>query len=184
MAINLVLTGSHGVGKTTLAGALATALRGRGSVEVIPETARLLAEKGYLVNDEMNDRGVIAYINMYLKNTRCTTAEYILSDRSIFDLYLYVSNSKTRAVAETTKSMIKELVFLESARVDTYVYVPVEFAMMADGLRPEDEEYRRSIDRSVKDLTRYFSLKCVAVSGSVEQRVHSVLEAVNALGKA
>jgi thymidylate kinase len=48
---HIVITGSHGVGKSTLAQNLVTVLQSRHRVALVRETARQLVERGFEVND-------------------------------------------------------------------------------------------------------------------------------------
>ncbi len=67
---------------------------------------------------------------------------------------------------------------------DLVVYVPVEFPMEKDGVRPESERYRREIDEAILTILTNSKVPYVKVSGTVEERVAQVcreIERVQAL---
>jgi thymidylate kinase len=171
----IVLTGAHGVGKSTLAEALASRLRPTCDVCLIPETARELVRRGLKVNDEMNPEGFIAYIQLYLKMVREAEAEVVIADRSLFDLYLYTHNVGGQ-IPSLYIEMLHELVFAEAKTVDFYVYLPVEFPMQLDEVRRPEAAYQAQIDQDAARLLRYFGMRTVVARGSLAERAALVIE--------
>ncbi len=179
MTTKIVITGAHGVGKTSLAQSVFEAIRERHKASLIPETARLLVQKGYEVNDKINEDGVVAYLDIYLENNRRSRCEIVISDRSIFDLYLYVHELRSVKLKKTYVDLVEELVFSEIGSVDAYMYVPIEFEMTADNVRPADIQYQRKIDNDVKKLLKYFGAKNYTISGSLENRKSLILDKID-----
>lgn len=171
----VVLTGTHGVGKSTLAEHLVSVLESSRSVRLIPETARELVRRGIKVNDEMNEDGFVRYVQIYLQAVRESKADIVVADRSLFDLYLYTHNSSDR-IRPLYIEMLRELVFIEAKTVDFYFYMPIEFSMQMDSVRPDDEAYRLQIDRDAVKLLEYFGMRTVTVRGSPSDRVAMVIE--------
>ncbi len=131
----IVVTGTHAVGKTMLCNRLADTLSGTVDVKVIPEMARILIAKGISMNDKASEFGIVSYISEYLKYTRETKATLIVSDRSVFDLFAYISVSRPDDVREEFLKLAEEVVFEEVRRIDAYVYVPIEFEMQLDDVQ-------------------------------------------------
>ena len=171
----IVLTGAHGVGKSTLAEHLVLVFGPTRRIRLIPETARELVRRGHKVADEMNEDGFIAYISLYLKMVRESQADIILADRSLFDLYLYTYNATGRIRASYIE-MLHELVFAEAKTVDFYVYIPVEFPLAMDAVRPPDGTYQLQIDADAARLLKYFGMKTVIARGSLQERAATVIE--------
>ena len=96
----------------------------------------------------------------YLRNSPKTTAELIISDRSVFDLFAYISLSRPDDVRDEFFRLAEEIVFQEVQRVDAYVYVPIEFELQLDDVRPSDTQYQRAVDRKIQDLLGFFELRC------------------------
>ena len=171
----IVLTGSHGVGKSTLAEYLVSVMNESRSVRLIPETARELVRRGFKVNNEMTEEGFITYIHTYLKAVRDCEAELIVSDRSLFDLYLYTHRPSER-IRPLIVEMLEELVFVEARNVDLYVYLPVEFSLPLDEVRPPDEAYQLHIDAEAERLLSYFDARTVVARGTIKERATIVIE--------
>ena len=181
MSTKIVFTGSHGVGKTSLATSVFEALKHRCDTTLTPEMARLLVEMGHEVNDRINEDGVVAYLDLYLRHSRKATGQVILSDRSIFDLYVYTHELSGGRIKATYIDLVKELVFAEVQSVASYIYVPIEFQVQADEVRPGDTAYHRHIDEMVLAQFKYFGAKTMTVTGTLEQRRSQVLEHLNAI---
>ena len=172
--MHIALTGAHGVGKTTLGEVLVSKLASNHSVALIPETARELVRLGLKVNEEMNEEGFISYIQLYLRAVRETNAEIVISDRSLFDLYLYTHRGNN-PIRHSYIEMLYELVFLEASLVDFYVYLPIEFPMMADTIRPPDVSFQKQVDDAAVKLLKEFKMKTVEARGSISDRCATII---------
>lgn len=171
----IVLTGAHGVGKSTLAEHLVSELGHASKAVLVPETARELVRQGFRVNAEMTEEGFISYIQMYLRAVRESEADIVISDRSLFDLYLYTHRSNG-LIRRAYIDMLQELVFIEARLVDFYVYLPIEFPMAVDAVRPPDAAYQTQVDRHAADLLRHFGMRTVVARGSLSERCRTVVE--------
>ncbi len=170
----IVVTGTHAVGKTLLCNRLVETLSSSIDVKMIPEMARILIAKGISMNDKASEFGIVSYVSEYLRYARETTATLVISDRSVFDLFAYISVSRPDDVRDEFLRLAEEVVFQEVRRVDAYIYVPIEFKMQLDDVRPADIQYQRAVDLKVQDLLKFFEARVVTVSGTVEERVASV----------
>lgn len=175
----IVVTGTHSVGKTVLCNQLIEQLSSNQDVRMIPEMARILIAKGIPMNDEVSEFGIVNYILEYLSHSRMIKANLVISDRSVFDLYTYISVSRPSEVRDEFLKLAEEIVYKEVERVETYVYVPIEFEMHVDEVRPSDIAYQKTIDEKVKELLSFFGARVITVSGTVEERVQSVREYLN-----
>jgi hypothetical protein len=110
-----------------------------------------------------------------LQSFRASKAELVISDRSLFDLYLYTHSLEGR-LRPLYIEMLHELVFAEAAQVDVYAYVPIEFEMIVDEVRPADLAYQSAIDADVVRLLQHFSLKTITVRGSLSERTETLIE--------
>lgn len=174
----VVVTGSHSVGKTVLCEALVDSLSKAEHVGFIPEMARVLIAQGIPMNDKVSESGIIAYIVQYLRCRRYAQGKIIVSDRSVFDLYAYISTSRPSDVRDEFVRLTEEVVRAEIATVDLYVYVPVEFAMVLDDVRPAATDYQKLIDATIVLFLRQFEANYITVTGTVEQRVQQIVSAI------
>ena len=62
---------------------------------------------------------------------------------------------------------------LRSAYSDVY-YLPIEFPIVLDGLRPDDPSFQADIDRRILDLLENHDVAYVTITGSVEQRLNAI----------
>jgi predicted ATPase len=175
----IVVTGTHAVGKTVLCNRLAEALSNETDVKKIPEMARILIARGISLNDKASEFGIVSYIAEYLKYMRETKATVVISDRSVFDLFAYISVSRADSVRDEFFRLAEEVVFEEVRRVNAYIYVPIEFEMQLDEVRPADTEYQRTVDITVQSLLKSFGATVLTVSGTVEERVATVKRWLN-----
>ena len=105
-------------------------------------------------------------------------AEHVLSDRSLLDLIPYVRLNDDEKIPDYFVEMLEEVVWRESRFFDVFCYVPIEFPMESDGVRPPDEAYRAAVDTSFVDVMREFGISYVQVGGSVAERTARVVEIV------
>jgi GTPase SAR1 family protein len=175
----IVVTGTHSVGKTLLCNRLVETLSTTTDVKMIPEMARILIAKGISMNDKASEFGIVSYISEYLKYSRETKATLVVSDRSVFDLFAYVSVSRPDDVRDEFLKLAEEVVFQEVSRVNVYVYVPIEFEMQLDDVRPADTQYQQAVDLKVQDLLKFFKATVLTVSGTVEERATAVKRWLN-----
>jgi len=175
----IVITGAHAVGKTSLCNRLVETLSGIYDVKVIPEMARILIAKGIPLNDKASEFSIVSYITEYLRYTRQTVAELIISDRSVFDLFAYISLSRPDNVRDEFFNLAHEIVFQEVQRVDAYIYIPIEFEMQVDDVRPPDTSYQRAVDLKIQDLLLFFGATVLSVSGTTDERAASIKRWLN-----
>ena len=175
----IVVTGSHSVGKTTLCEHLIQELRKtHTSTALIPETARTLIARGMPMNDAVSESGIIHYLIEYLVQTRTNKAQLVISDRSVFDLFAYISCSRDPSVRNEYIQLVEEVVIAEIQRVFTYVYVPIEFPLVNDGIRPDQADYQQLIDTKIRHLLAKYNAKTITVSGSTQQRVNKIVSLI------
>ena len=170
--MRIVIAGSHGTGKTTLAKALAERLNLNYIPDIVREEA---APKGFTINENTPME-----VQMWLVSRQWelekTTPESWIADKSLFDYFIYgglVLEDKN------VKEVIKDIV-RRNAKYDFVFYLPIEFPMERDGLRSPDSKFHEKIDRRFKECLAEFGVKYTVLSGSVEERVN---QAVNCIKK-
>jgi predicted ATPase len=141
---------------------------------MIPEMARILIGRGLPMNDKVSELSIVCYVAEYLKHTRRATADLVISDRSVFDLYAYISHSKSDDVRAEYLEMVREQVADEVDRVHAYIYLPIEFELVADQVRPSDAQYREAIDNNVRRLLKEFGANVLEIGGSLAERTEKL----------
>lgn len=177
MDLRIAIVGSFSTGKTTLAEALAHRL----DLPLLPETAREVVELGFkLDKDATPETETLIFLKQY--NNEISTENFV-GDRSMIDVMAYAGWVLEHQPRRKELALWQECERLAERRMrgnySHVFYLPIEFPIVADGLRPMDPEFQQDIDRRVLDLLRYHDLHYETLKGSVEERleqIDSVLE--------
>jgi thymidylate kinase len=177
--MTIVVTGTHAVGKTSLCNRLVEVLSNKVDVKMIPETARILMARGIPLNDNASEHAIVSYLYEYLRRTRESEASLVISDRSVFDLYAYISVSRAAGVRDEFLKLAEEVVRQEVERVHAYIYVPIESELQVDDVRPADVLYQKAVDDRIRNLLKFFGARVVPVHGTLDERVAQVMQFLN-----
>lgn len=167
--------GAHSTGKTTLLNKIIEK-NNEMKIAKIDEVARKVIDKGYPLNKETMDVSYMYYISKQLEYERkLNNCEFdlLISDRTIIDLLAYTIVNKTYPQSTMTNEfleMLHNLFLLHNNYYDLYVYFPIEFPMVLDTTRPNDEDYRKKIDNTMLKLLNDYDLNYLSVNGSCEER--------------
>lgn len=148
------ISGSHSVGKTTLAERLVEDLNSSMRISLIPEAARILIKKHFFMNQHITEWGIVNYLHHYLCHERLCNLGTTISDRSLIDLLSYLIVNKSSKIRNKYIYLVEEIVFEESKRFDYYFYLPIEFPISCDNVRPFEISYQKKL---TKLLYIYFS---------------------------
>ena len=179
----ITVTGAHGVGKTSLIEEVTAQATNREDISVIREPAREIAKLGFYVNDKISLDGVLEYLGYCLAEVRQVQSKLVLTDRSILDLYAYTRDQFPHRFSYSLEKLIVEQIHAEKHRTRLYVYLPIEFPMEQDELRPADLEYQAYIDGVIQELLGHFRMPTLEVRGSIEERSSKLLEAISSLSE-
>lgn len=180
----IAITGTHGVGKTTLAHSLKSSFEDL-TVVLNCQIARTLIKNGYSLGKEATAESYIQYVIAQLRAEQISEeCDLFISDRTLLDPLAYAIVNREyigSSVPESIIEMLKSIWLLESKQYDLYVFVPIEFDMPADGIRPEGEEYRKKIEAQMYSLLNEYNVNYITVSGTLIDRNTQVYEAINAI---
>jgi len=171
------MTGSHSTGKTTLAHAVTKIIRKRGtsSVGLINEVARRVIAMGFPLNQDATIHSYLHYIWFQLKEERERVEEYVFSDRSLVDLLGYIRTNNDTNIPKYFVSMLEELLWRESTFFDLYCYLPVEFPLEIDHVRPSDVEYQKAVDTNIQQILQEYGLPYECITGPLDERCKKVV---------
>ncbi len=172
----IAIVGSFSTGKTTLAEEAAPKL----GLPLLPEVAREVVELGFkLDKDATVETETLIFLRQW--HNENTHAEFV-GDRSLVDVMAYASwvleNQERRkefALWDTCLDIAKHN--LRSQYTDVF-YLPIEFGIVPDGLRPLDEDFQQDIDRRMVHLLEVNDIQYKTLTGSVEDRMAQLLDAV------
>lgn len=174
--MKIALTGTHGVGKTSLLDQLSsdTAL----NVRITPEVPRIITSS--LSDNEFFRRGnntllkqcMILYGQVVMENSEKHTLT--ICDRTVLDHWAY-----TRCLFENEFPEYLETIFhdLTTAHIKTYdqiFYIPIEFEVEDDGTREGDLKFQREIDSEILRLLKEYSVPYIKITGQIENRLNQI----------
>lgn len=184
----IIFIGAHGTGKSTLAKELSSIL----SMPVVESVAREATKDFKILENECMISSNIP--ERYRKNayqkvlcsmsywdfmrwvgaevpcimTRCPldTIAYAMADDDITD----------HTTSECLKVLQEDDKFRKALESSLFVYLPIEFGIEDDGVRPTDVEFQSRVDEAMHKLMNMFGILPKVVSGTVEERLKSILE--------
>lgn len=166
--MKIAIAGAHGVGKTTFAKALAKRLKLNYIFDVVREEA---VKKGFVIN-ESTPPEVQLWLVCRQWELEKTTPESWIADKSLFDYLVY---GEIVLKDDNFKKIIRKIV-KRNARYDPVFYLPIEFPMELDGVRSEDENFQKEVDRRYRKTLKELGIKYIILSGSPEERINQALE--------
>lgn len=164
----IVIVGSFSTGKTTLAEILARRL----DLPLLPETAREVVELGFnLDKDATPETETLIFLKQY--NNELSTPEFV-GDRSLIDVMAYARWVLDNQPRSKESALWDECEKLAEARLRTsyshVFYLPIEFPIVLDGLRPDDPAFQLDIDNRIQVLLKGRGISHETVTGSIEER--------------
>lgn len=184
--MNIALTGSHSTGKTTL---LNEVVRRNNKYKIvsITETARIVIEKGFPMAKDATVDSYINYVNEQLKselNTSKIKYDILISDRTILDAVAYSQVNKKLTndpyIPTYVIEMLEKVWLIEKEFYDFYVYCPVEYPLIFDGVRDADCVYQKTVSAQLKILLEKNNIKHYVISGNVDQRHDALVKIIEA----
>jgi nicotinamide riboside kinase len=171
--VKIAFVGSFSTGKTTLANLFAR----EWDYPLLPEVARQVVELGFPL-DQSATAETEALI--FLKQWRAEMShERFVADRSIYDVLAYADWVMENQDGDRKENHLwyesREIATYDlRARYDHVFYLPVEFPIVLDGLRPDDPAFQADIDRRIRHLLETADVSFHTLTGSVEQRQDQV----------
>lgn len=179
MTTRILFTGAQGTGKTSVMNVLPC------SIQQVRNITRTVAKNNNLsINTESSDESQAAIFNAYLK--ALSRDDFFVSERSLLDVFAYTlyQSSIGKCSGGLVRSQERELkTFVQKHKNDVYVYFPIEFDPVADGVRSVDKEYQKAIDWYIQDNLKALKINYIQVTGTVEERKKQVEELIKKYNK-
>lgn len=181
--MRLVVIGSHGTGKTTLLNEMMDHANTFGvSSPFIDHVfksglTRQLKADGFAVNEDAGDSTQIAAMNMHFKNK---VYGNMISDRSAIDCFCYTTHlyKQGKLSAECWDLQYAQMISLIST-YDYIFYIKPEFAVIQDDVRPACTDFQAAIADEFEFIIDALSIPVIPLSGTVEQRLATILAMVS-----
>ena len=166
--MKIALAGSHGVGKTKLAKALAKKLGFNYIHDIVREEA---LPKGFVINENTPPE-VQLWLVMRQWELENTTPEGWVADKCLIDYLIYGS---IVLKDEEVKAVIEDIV-KRNAKYDFVFHLPIEFPMEHDGKRSDDPKFQKQVDILYRKYLKENHIDYIVLSGLVKERVVQALK--------
>ena len=177
--MKVAFVGSFSTGKTTLANLFAK----EWDYPLLPEVAREVVELGFPLDQNATAETETL---IFLKQWRAESShEHFVADRSIYDVLAYadwvMEHEREPRKEDHLWAEAREIALMDlRARYDHVFYLPIEFPLVLDRLRPDDPAFQGDIDRRIRNLLETADVSFHTLSGSVAERQEQVRKTVGA----
>ena len=168
--------GTMSVGKTTIVNALRELPEFK-EYEFKTERSKYLRDLGIPLNTDSTLKGQFVFL---AERASELFHDNIITDRTIIDVMAF-----TRLAESIPYYIADEICQAASHLIKEYDYIfyisPKGVEIEDNGVRTTDAEYRREVDKEIKDLLSKYGHKnqrIVKLTGSVEERVQKVKQAL------
>lgn len=168
--MKIIFTGAQGTGKTSVMDALPDSL-----YKIKGVTRKVITEKNLTINEYSDNCSQKHIFDAY--EQKLTVNDNYIAERGLIDVYAYtLSRVKagrcSQTLAETQLSKIEKF---NSKNPDAvYIYFPIEFEIVEDGVRSLDKEFQKEIDDIIHNTLISSNCNFLRISGSVEERAKQI----------
>ncbi|MNK18880.1 hypothetical protein D3C87_370950 [compost metagenome] len=169
--MKIAITGSHGVGKTTLAEKILESLPG---YLFIPEPYVQLEEKGYSFYETPHPEDFSVQLHHSVEQIDIDEPDVIF-DRCPLDLLAYLYETGGTKASQNFYTKVREAM----TEIDLLVFVPVENPDVIITNEPEFPELRAKVDDLLHEWIDDFDIETIRVSGTLRQREEQLLRRIS-----
>lgn len=150
---------------------------------LLPEVAREVAAMGFkLDKDATVETETLIFLRQF--HNEMITTEFI-GDRSMIDALAYASWVLDHQQRRKEFALWEACLDIASHHLRTnyshVFYLPIEFPIVEDGLRPNDPDFQKDIDERIVSLLAMHDIAHQTLTGSVENRLGDLTGHVGAL---
>ena len=165
--------GTMSVGKTTLVNALKESPEFK-DYYFRTERSKHLMDLGVPLNTDSTLKGQLVFAS---ERAVELMQEKIITDRTVVDVMAFCELSKSMEAHE--KHYLSATLYYLIKEYDILFYVSPEGVEIEDnGIRETNAEYRDAIDKKIKSIVKMFRGNTITISGTVEERIKQVKNAV------
>jgi nicotinamide riboside kinase len=165
--------GTMSVGKTTLVKALKELPEFKDYM-CRTERSKYLMEMGIPLNTDSTLKGQLVFA---AERASELMQKNIITDRTVIDVMAFADLSESMDSAH--KHYLNATLFYLIKEYDYLFYISPEGIEIEDnGVRETDIKYRKAIDKKIKSLTQMFRSNTITISGTTEERIKQVKQAI------
>lgn len=168
MIKRIALVGASSTGKTTVYELLKNKLP---KYEFINESTRTVASYGFPINENGTDATQLAISSFHLE--ALLKPYNLVLDRCYMDVLVYTCFMNGIDIG--TYQFIQDTWNRIKGEYTHYIYFPIEFESVDDGVRSVNEEWRKRIDERFKSELETVRQPYLTITGSPMQRVEQIL---------
>ena len=168
MIKRIALVGASSTGKTTVYELLKNKLP---KYEFVNESTRTIGSYGFPINEFGNDATQLAISCFHLEALLQPYNQVL--DRCYMDVLVY--SSFMELIEPRTLNYIKDTWDRIKGEYSHYIYFPIEFDSVDDGVRSVNENWRKTIDNEFKNILEGVRQPYLTITGSPMQRVEQIL---------
>ncbi|SDF28379.1 AAA family ATPase [Epilithonimonas hungarica] len=173
--MRIAFTGSHRVGKTTLAEEIADSLP---YYEFINEPYLQLEEEGYLFSEIPTLDDYIEQFNFSVEQLQ-NSGDNVIFDRCPSDLLAYVyAVGKKKNISDLYEEMTTAI-----AEIDLLIFIPIEKVDLIGCQGSDLPNLRQEVNDILEDWIGDFSNEILEVSGTLENRKKQILDKITNMAK-
>lgn len=168
MIKRIALVGASSTGKTTVYELLKHKLP---KYEFVNESTRTVAKYGFPINENGTDATQLAISSFHLE--ALLQPYNLVLDRCYMDVLVYTCFMDN--IDRGTYDFIQDTWNRIKGEYTHYIYFPIEFGSVDDGVRSVNEDWRKKIDERFKSELETVRQPYLTVTGSPMQRVDQIL---------
>ena len=168
MIKRIALVGASSTGKSTVFELLKSKLP---KYEFINESTRTVASYGFPINEIGTSETQLAISSFHLE--ALLRPGNAIFDRCYMDLVVY--STFMDKISREAHNFIEDIWNRVKNEYTHYIYFPIEFDSVDDGVRSVNEEWRKKVDREFQLLLEGVREPYLTVAGSPLQRVEQIL---------
>lgn len=169
MIKRIALVGASSTGKTTVYELLKNKLP---KYEFVNESTRTVGGYGFPINEKGTDATQLAISSFHLE--ALLQPYNLVLDRCYMDLVVY--SHFMEGIEENTLRYIEDTWNRIKGEYTHYVYFPIEFDSVDDGVRSVNEDWRKKVDGLFQDVLEGVRQPYLTITGSPMQRVEQILD--------
>ena len=169
MIKRIALVGASSTGKTTVYELLKNKLP---KYEFVNESTRTVGSYGFPINEKGTSATQLAISSFHLE--ALLQPYNLVLDRCYMDLVVY--SHFMEGIEEKTLRYIEDTWNRIKGEYTHYVYFPIEFDSVDDGVRSVNEDWREKVDGLFQDVLEGVRQPYLTITGSPMQRVEQILD--------
>lgn len=168
--MKIALTGSHKVGKTTLAEKLQESLH---DYIFVPEPYEELEEKGMLFAETPKLEDFILQLNHALEASSMDEPDVVF-DRCPLDLLAYIYVIGGPEASKNFYMKVREAM----TDIDLFILVPIEIPDLIGCPENESPELRKKVNDLLEEWISDFEVETITVKGTVAEREEQIIRRI------